>query len=196
MGRPRTLISRLVLGLAAAAGLTGVASAQALGNRAGPAVADIVSVTNVGGPTRTPSMRSSPSSASSAAAASAYRQRCGPGTSYGRNAIFGIQTTRTPAVTWGWFIAPGVADAIFAENPFFQVTWNNRTTVNGRAESGPGPKSTGVFYTYHSSIQKLNNGRSLKFGDKVHIENWVFGADKNITVRGHLDFYCTVKRRR
>ena len=89
---------------------------------------------------------------------------------------------------------PRVANAIFARNPFFQVTWNNRTTVNRRREAGPGPKSTGVFYTYHSSIRNLYNGRKLKRGDRVHIENWVFGSDRTITVRGHLDFYCTVKR--
>ena len=126
-------------------------------------------------------------------------QPCGPGQAVGKAATFGVQTTRTPAVTWGWFINFDIARRISSEAPFLLLRFTNETTVNGRDETGPGPHDVGPFYVYHSSIKNLHRGRRLKFGDKVHIENFVNGAGKtldggDIVVDGHLDFFCTVRR--
>jgi|tagenome__1003787_1003787.scaffolds.fasta_scaffold20987159_8 hypothetical protein len=122
-------------------------------------------------------------------------QPCGPGNAIGHNVVFGVQTTKTPAVTWGWFIEPQVATAIFGENPLFIVTFTNKTTVNGKTVPGPGPHPRSPFYVYHANIRKLGGRKSnvLHFGDKIHIHNEAFGEDENIRLKGHLDFYCTVK---
>lgn len=123
-------------------------------------------------------------------------QPCGPGVSYGDGAILSVQTSSSRSVSWGWRLMETRVAAIKARNPLFQVTFTNKSYVNGRFIGGPGPHTVDPLYTYHAHIKRYNlNGRarSLIFGDKIHIENWVSGTDSRTSVLGHLDFYCTVK---
>ena len=108
---------------------------------------------------------------------------------------FGVQTTRTPSVTWGWFFDKKTKASLLASAPALVVTFDNETKVNGKKVSGPGPHFRHFTYTYHGSIRKLGGKKSkrLRFGDDVEIRNKVFGTEGRLRVTGSMRYRCDVR---
>lgn len=113
---------------------------------------------------------------------------------------FGMQTTKTPAVTWGWFLKPVTRGALLALSPSWSVQWTGKTWVDGHdiGQPAPHPPTPGgslwLAYTFHSSIKKLPNDQRLHWGDVIHFRGDMRATSTRDRVHAYVDVWCTVKR--
>lgn len=89
----------------------------------------------------------------------------------GSISLFSLQTSGTPAVSWGIHILSRyLAQLVAMGYAPARAKFESYTTVNGVPIKGPGPKEVGVSYVYHGSIgPKIYGNTRLKRGDIVSL---------------------------
>jgi RHS repeat-associated protein len=107
---------------------------------------------------------------------------------------FGITTTRNPTVTWSFDVPGKFIQKLLAAGYAPQgVNFSERTFVNGRPISGPGPKTVPIDYVYHGAVgPKIYGNTRLRVGDIIELTVALSGTATN-PMGSRLSFAATMQ---